>query len=304
MGRTLFDRANGYREALMDAVRFARFSGPPDSAVPNELDDTALETQLVKDYHRVEKGLSLREPKRPFGAAVEARLARLLPAGLQSDSSHAAAAAGHGVIALDALRQWNDESRVSDEVAPVPAPFAGESPATVSQRFTSRRSVRDYDLSRVVPSDVLDAALDCFQSAPSVCNRQAARLHLYRDRGMIERLLELQGGGSGFSRDVPYVAVLTARLSLFSGAGERNQAWIDGSLAGMAFVSGLHEMGVSSCMLNWSKRNVHSAKLRNLTDIPEEEEIMCLIAFGYAREGARVARSPRRRRDDVVVSWR
>ena len=65
-------------EFVQDASRYRRFAAESGRS-PSRMTDSQLEAQLTKDYHRVEKGLALREPRRPFGAEVEARLNKYLP---------------------------------------------------------------------------------------------------------------------------------------------------------------------------------------------------------------------------------
>src|SRR5690606_13272847 len=97
----------------------------------------------------------------------------------------------------------------------------------------TRRSVRAFDTDRDVDMEIIDEALRIFQQTPSVCNRQAARLHIYRDRRKIIELLGIQAGSAAFRDRVPYLAAVTSDQRLFTGAGERNQSLIDGALAAM-----------------------------------------------------------------------
>lgn len=69
--------------------------------------------------------------------------------------------------------------------------------------------------------------------------------------------------------------------------------WIDGALFGMTFVYSLESLGVQTCMLNWSEPWKKSQALRKAAVIPNDEEILFMVAMGFAGGDARFARSPR-----------
>jgi len=160
--------------------------------------------------------------------------------------------------------------------------------------FESRHSLRNFDRERPVTEETLSAAARWASRTPSVCNRQAGRVHVYQDRETIDRLLRLQAGNAGFGETVPTLIAFTVESKLFAGANERNQRWIDGALYAMTFNWALHAVGVEGCMLNWSKPNGASVSARKIGGIPDSEDIICLMAVGYPATGkVRVARSPR-----------
>ncbi|KNH23246.1 hypothetical protein ACU18_00050 [Arthrobacter sp. ZBG10] len=130
--------------------------------------------------------------------------------------------------------------------------------------------------------------------APSVCNRQSWKTHLYTEQADIEKLLSHQSGNRGFGHTARGLLVVTADARLFSGSGERNQRWVDGGLFAMSIVWAMHGLGINSCMLNWSKGNSASEALRRDSGIAPQEDIIVMIALGYAMPDHRVARSPRR----------
>lgn len=289
-------------ESLVDRQRHARYMTPADAAFTPNLSDRHLETQLTKDYHRIEKGLAMPAPKRPFGSAVESRLTALLPVADRSNDPLVQKAAARAREALSALEAWNIAGSADTDIAPIadqsrPMPAKNE----LEDWFNSRHSMRDFDPSHAVDNHLLATAASWSRKTPSVCNRQAGRVHVFQDRETIAELLKVQAGNAGFGQTVPTLVVFTAESTLFAGTGERNQRWIDGALFAMTYTWALHGLGVHSCMLNWSKRNAHSKVARRIGDIPDSEDIICFLAIGYPRNGqSRVARSPRRDIDDVL----
>ena len=285
------------REGAHDTWRTLRWSSRVDNAfTPN--DRWSLECQMTKDYHRVEKGLALASPKRPFGEAVLARLS----SGTQSLEA-GSVLQKQVMSAADALAAWNSSAKIDDKVAPVLAQIAAPKDASIPSDnwFRSRHSVRNFSKSTIPnTAEVTEAIALASSSTPSVCNRQAWRAYVATDPLRVRHLLSLQNGNAGFRDSVPAVVVFTASRRLFAGAGERHQMYVDGALFAMSTAWVLHARGLSSCMLNWSMGNSHSADLREAVGAEPDEEIIAMMAVGYAAIDARVARSPRRRSEDVV----
>ncbi|OFR90820.1 MULTISPECIES: nitroreductase family protein [Micrococcus] len=276
-------------EHTADMRRSIALSSTPEVGFGRDLRPHSRDTQLIKDYHRIEKGLAMPAPKRPFGSALEHRIDGLLdPASMDDDLVR------NVTSARAALSRWNDEGVVDEEIAPLGPELRALDREAVEAFVFSRHSVRNFDRSRPVPHEILDHAAELAMTSPSVCNRRAGRIHLYCEDELVEHILRLQRGNMGFGQTVGQLAVVTVNSTLFAGAGERNQKWIDGALVAMSFVWALHAHGVGACMLNWSKSNAMSARLREVADIPVREDIICVIALGYPAAGYRVARSPRR----------
>lgn len=140
----------------------------------------------------------------------------------------------------------------------------------------------------------------CAASSPSVCNRQPWKVRVFEGADVAD-MLKYQNGNRGFRENVPMLAVISVELAHFSGAGERNQAWIEGGIFSSSLVWVLHALGLESCMLNLSITNAAADALRTAAGIPASEVPIMMIAFGYGAEGHRVARSPRRELDSVLV---
>ena len=288
------------REVLLDGWRYQRATTPKRRATSQETRGDQHEARLTMDYHRIEKGLALPQPKQPFGAAVRERMVDLLAETPPPNSEgRYVELAEQAVSALD---QWNAEGEIESSVTPLLSdPFAGISPDEAIRFFGSRHSVRNYDPSRVPSTSELADGVALASNTPSVCNRQAFRVHFYRDRDEIDAILRIQNGATAFAQTVPALGVVTARRAMFVGPDERNQRWVDGGLFAMTLVWAFHALGLSTCMLNWALPNVSSNRLRELAGIPNGEDIVVLIAIGHAAEGARVARSEKRSIDDLGI---
>lgn len=286
-------------EFYLDAFRYMKHSSPRDGVVGRGDSSTKLEAQITKDYHRVEKGLTLPNPRRPFGVDVHKRLSTLVPEAKRRNPE--AAYVGYAEDALSALSTWNDSGSIDDLVSPsVTEDAPGLDSNDMHRFFSSRRSVRNFDPARPVEREKLSLATKWALNTPSVCNRQAGRVYYFTDKSEVENVLRLQNGNAGFRSSVSAVAVVTVDSRLFTGATERNQRWVDGGLFAMTLVWALHGVGLHTCMLNWSATNKSSQKLRQATGIEGHEDIVVLIAIGHADRGHRVARSERRHLEEVM----
>lgn len=301
-GWIVLSRARLFREFIRDARRYSRLSTPTARWELNRLTGGNLECQVTKDYHRIEKGLAFASPRRPFGEDARSRLQDAFGADPQLRAGNAAYVS-YAADALVALDDWNARGVESETVTVLGSalPKSTLSAAEAEGFFASRRSVRNFDSKRPVDLAVVAKAVDLAGNAPSVCNRQGWRAHYFSDYADVQRLLTHQSGNRGFGESIPGLLIVTADVRMFSGTGERNQRWIDGSLFAMSVVWALHALGASTCMLNWSKDNADSARLREAADIPTDEDVIAMIAVGYPQPGFRVARSARRALDEVLI---
>jgi nitroreductase len=175
-------------------------------------------------------------------------------------------------------------------------PFESET----AQRFMlSRHSVRQFD-GRPVPHDVLQNAVRIAQQAPSVCNRQSARVFVSTDRSKMDDMLRLQNGNRGFGDRLGAVIVVASDMRAFTSMGERNQCWVDGGIFAMSLALALHSLHVGACMLNWSVEPGRDRALRRLLQLDDNYAIITMMGAGYPPDSLVVAASPRRRTESII----
>lgn len=294
--RSARDQYELVREFLRDARRYVRHSiprGGPDRF--DTFDGMYLDAATTRLYHRIEKGLTHPVPKRPFGDSVASRVSRAI-ASPGATGEHQHFFVEHARRALDALDRWNADGEVTEDIAPLGSalPTNPLDPATLATFLESRHSVRSYDPDRPVDRAVIEEAVRLAGTAPSVCNRQAARAYYFDDRADIARVLSVHEGSAGFGKLLPGLFVVTYDLRAFEAPRERNQGWIDGGLFAMTLLLSLHGLGLGAIPLNWSRRNEASDLLREKAAIPEHENIVMLVGVGHPAPEHRVARSARR----------
>lgn len=272
----------------------------------------ALTARIVKDAHRIEKGLALPEPKPWFGEAVIERLVvnvERLPSQDSDEVRHArsmaTAAVGAYFEAFDnsdhTAPGWTDGVRRRLMSEPnhtaggvKPASREVQDPVeSINEFLQSRESIRNFSDKQVAVDDLRSAA-DIAAQSPSVCNRQGTVVTCFPRGQEANRLLKHQNGNSGFGDRASHILLITHDLSVMMTAGERNQAFVDGGLYAMTLIYALQARGIGSCCLNWSSTASQDAALRAELKLPPEHVVIMMIAIGYPAEGCTVAVSSTR----------
>lgn len=283
----------------------------------------ALSSELLFQYHKLEKGMCMPGERRFFGydpaISTLSLLARWRQVGFSTQDRIYLGA----VETLRAYRQRVDEapiestkhlrSKLDAELSEhkqvhlelqTPYPFTcGGSEGVFSALellATQRRSVRSFQ-PQAVDVALVQRAARVAQLSPSACNRQPWRLHHYIDRTSINTMLELQNGNRGFGHTIPTLLVLTSDARSFFDASERHEPYIDGGLFAMSLVLALQAQGIASCCLNWCVEPAQDLAAHHVGHIPANERIVMYIAAGYANDTALVPRSPRREINNVLV---
>lgn len=157
----------------------------------------------------------------------------------------------------------------------------------------SRKSIRDFN-GEIISFQEIEQVINLANSAPSVCNRQSSKVYLTNDKEKIDGILKIQGGFTGYEKNVKQILVLVSNKNYFYSIGERNQMYIDGGIYLMNLLYSLHFYGIAACPANWGKCVSDDKKMRKYLDIPMQEQIICLIPIGYARNEISYANSERR----------
>ncbi|MFS1981829.1 nitroreductase family protein [Vibrio lentus] len=276
-------------------------------------DKKSIESWILQDKHRIEKGLSLAKPKTHFGQDVLIRL----DSNLETYKNHFGVNDVYN-IGLGAFKAYyiyhesindlpdfllelksvkNIKNIDNDKINSVGVgSFRDLPPVMGFDDFKSfvdgRHSCRYFDLSQEVSDFELKEIMDVAVKAPSVCNRQHWYAHFYSGE-FVSKLLKLQNGNRGFTENVGQIAIITSDLKAFYTPHERHQPFTDGGLFAMNLMYAMHAKGVSSCALNWCNLFRQDNKMYNLTGIPKSEAIVMIIAFGYPHVDSNFAKSPR-----------
>jgi len=284
-----------------------------------------ISSELLFQYHKLEKGLVMPGPKRLFGLAPARATMALISKWQSTEVVDEKDSIYRGAIGTlqsyyDRIVDFKlDENNViTDELSNFLATHHCEragyntpceiiqldaAEANYSEQFSllmnARRSVRTFS-DELVAGDVLENVVRISQLSPSACNRQPVKVTIVSDSILKQKLLSHQNGNAGFGHLAPHIAVISTDASCFFGATERHEPYVDGGLFSMSFILALKSHNISSCCLNWCVRPKTDKAAHKLLGLEPSLRIIMLIAIGYAPEYTPVPRSPRRDLDDVL----
>ena len=159
----------------------------------------------------------------------------------------------------------------------------------------NRQSCRNYDESRPVEQEKLEAILRAVQLAPSACNGQP--YHLTVCRGETAKAVAAACTGMGLNKfavqapilivisEMPYVKS-AARGAKVKGNDYRS---IDIGIAAAYLTAEAAAQGLATCILGW----LDDAKIRTICDL--EHPVRLVITLGYAKEDEKLR--PKKRKD-------
>lgn len=285
-------------------------------------DRVTLSSELLFQYHKLEKGLVMPGAHRMFGGepalATVALCWRWIQAGhprtdpvfvgaMETLAAYQQRVEAEQLertgLVMPHVRQLMLEVVERDAALqtprPLPRPADGLRFSSFAELAQARRSVREF-LPDLVRHELIEQAVKSAQLSPSACNRQPCRVYLVNDPEKKRTLLSYQNGNRGFGHLVPHVAIVTAEERSFFDASERHEPYIDGGLFAMSFILALRDQGVASCCLNWCVPPGNDRVVHEIFGIPWSQRIVMLLAIGYAPERCMVPRSPRRDTADVL----
>ena len=321
--RTIYLRELLYRHLRRsysyDRARFEAHS----AVVRRDWSQDNLAALVTMDYHRIEKGMTLKDPKLGYAS-------RWISSQFIKNLNRYIASKGDGdelaLTALNVLRAYRDFHIKNNY--PMPKIFAeidelenrfrgrhcpnggvklttrdqilGHGMKEFAQFLRSRHSIRHFSSEPVSP-DLIVEAVSLAQSTPSVCNRQGWKVYAINTPAAIARALAVQNGNDGFGHQLNTVLVVTCDLTRLLTIGERNQGWIDGGMFCMTLVLALHSRGLGTCCLNLSLDHEQDIELRKAVPIALHESPVMMIAVGHLPETLSVAQSARRPLAEVLT---
>lgn len=285
-------------------------------AGPDANDAIAVKAQVTFYAHQIEKGLSHSDFRYGFGKKALANLSRALNKLRKLDREYenneaycSAISALHEYIVRHDTANYDiaDVQRLFDSSvwsAAVDADDDNGGSVTVSSSVKvrngeltfqelahERHAIREYSDAPVTLEELTEA-IDLARTAPSVCNRQAARVHVIQNANLIAQALKLQGGFNGYAMPSALLLV-TADNRSFLNVYEHNEGFIDGGLFGMQLLMSLEVVGLAACPLNTVMSVETEDKARALLHIPRSENFIMYITVGHYPEQIRLCKSQR-----------
>ena len=277
---------------------------------------------LRRNIHRLEKGLIMQPRRHLFGEGYIEETVNYFSLCLQENIltsseqiwAHSVLTEYFSVVSSSSITdnaRWNFSSILNDQLIqksdiqfkPITHSALESSKVTFDdfKSLCSRRHSVRWFAPVPVPEECLKAAIDVAATAPSACNRQPLKFHIFNDP---ERAREIGGipmGTAGFSHNFQCVVVLVGDLSAYPFEKDRHIIYIDGALAAMQFQLALETLGLSTCTINWPDVERHEIKMARALNLSPYQRPIMLIAVGYADDGTRVPYSSKKSSADIMV---
>ncbi|MFQ6126340.1 MAG: nitroreductase family protein [Candidatus Heimdallarchaeota archaeon] len=165
----------------------------------------------------------------------------------------------------------------------------------IYEKITNRRTIRKY-LRKEVPKEVLENCVDAARLSPSGANRQRLKYVIVNDQKLLKEVFcTLSWAGylpdyQPSEEEMPsaYVVILLDKtISMDPGH--------DAGIAAMSISMVAYDAGLGSCILG----SINRAKLRKILNVPEDLDIVLVVAIGYPAERPVVDKI----KDDDIKYW-
>ena len=277
---------------------------------------------LRRNIHRIEKGLCM-VPRKPIFAAgyIEETVREFeICMSFQSieDTEYEWV---HDVLKhyfsvveqtseINAAKKIFDRARkdINRSIKTKKIPFAYKRKDTADIKFDdfktlceNRHSVRWFRSKRV-PIHIIEQSIEVAVTAPSACNRQPFKFHIFDDPKQAKIIGSIPMGTTGFAENFQCIIVVVADLSAYPFEKDRHIIYIDSSLATMQLLLALELHGLSSCVINWPDIERHERQMAQKLQLETYQRPTMLISVGYAKQEGMIPFSDKKSLKDVV--WR
>lgn len=288
-------------------------------AIKRNSEKEKLASYLQKQFHVIEKGLALPEPRPGFGRAKIDDIITNAVAYIQNYGFDSLMLSLNTTLEeylvfnkeneqdfntpfYSRIIQFTKKHKANNKTGGTKIVNKKQVLKTIDIDFESflksRNSVRDFSKEPVNTTDVVDA-VSLAKFAPSVCNRQGWHVHLYENKDKIQALLTLQNGNRGFSDSINKLIIITGDTHAFT-KYESNQIFIDGGIFTMNLMLALHAKGIGSIALNTDIPYVIEKRMKKEGAIPEHERLIMYLGIGMLKDEYKVAVSHRKDTKDIV----
>lgn len=300
---------------MLEAYHFFKLLVKYNASINTDRDIAKMQYTLLRENHTIEKGLSMRNPRKGFGQKkvlnLLIRLDKYVTLYYNKDKEfvdyllstihyYITYTKQTGVDISDIELKFNtllnrlDNHTYKNIVSGIKPETKEHILSECNKNFESllysRHSLRYFE-NTLLTKEVLEKALSLAQQTPSACNRQGWKTHIFQGENS-HKLIEWQGGCHGFEDQVNTSILVTTDLRAFL-FYEVHQAYVDGGLYAMNLINALHSLGIGTIPLSVA---FGYDKLDNLSqfDIPRNEIPIVIIGAGYILDNFNVAVSSRK----------
>ena len=284
----------------------------------NKNKDTLLGAITI-DYHRLEKGLTLKEVKPKFGMWFIPSLINNIIEFKKKYGDHIVIEAA--LAAISSYLDFHKKNKIeiielNEFLIQLNSFFPGLSnkPSVLKlniedilkitsrynfEEFTnSRHSIRSFSNDKL-DIELIKKAVKIAIKTPSVCNRQPWRVYYIKGE-KVQKLLKYQNGNNGFHNEIKNLVIIVGKLSYMQQPSERHQIFIDGGMFSMSLIYAFHSQNIASCALNWCVNPKTDKLLRTTISIEKDEEPIMYIAIGMMNKETLVTKSPRLEPENIL----
>ena len=159
----------------------------------------------------------------------------------------------------------------------------------VYEAIKSRRTVRDYKPDPI-PEDLLHKILQCARWSPSSSNTQKWSFIVIRDRETLENLGNIATQG-------PFIGQAPLAIAVVMDEAPRPQLDAGRALQQMELMA--WSEGVGMCFVGVREAAQQTA-VKELLGIPENMELITLLAFGYRADIPKPSGTPRKPMSEII----
>ncbi|WP_276481358.1 nitroreductase family protein [Paraflavitalea pollutisoli] len=156
-----------------------------------------------------------------------------------------------------------------------------------------RRSVRWF-LDKQVPRELIDKAILVANQSPSACNRQPFEFRVFDNPEMVKEVAKLPMGTKGYEHSIQTMIVIVGNLDAYYDERDRHVIYIDASLASMSLMLALETLGLSSCAINWPDLEPRERKMEKFLALNKHQRPIMCLGIGYPDPEGMVAFSEKR----------
>ena len=164
-----------------------------------------------------------------------------------------------------------------------------------------RQSCRNYDATRPVEKEKLDAILMVARLSPSACNGQPYHITVCEGNAAVAVAKATMGMGMNkFSSDAPLILVLSEEPYVKSAAvgaklKKNDYRSIDIGILSAYITAEAESQGLGSCILGWFDND----KIKNICGL--SGDVRLVITLGYAKEGDKLRPKKRKNIEELVT---
>ena len=274
---------------------------------------------ILQTAHRLEKGMTIRNPKALWGFEKAEALAALLYKEKNKENKDAfAVKTGEAVLAAYIAYKENSDSeeeikRVSllkENIGKYNLDLNLDAKAggvlsveksdmifedgKIEDLFNKRHSIRDFS-DTPVSEEEIKKAIDLASGAPSACNRQPTKVYVINSD-------QRKAAGANDDYYADKYLILSGCISAFS-ITEFNDWIVNASIFAGYLILAFQSLGLGACVCRKSlvAPSKYNNNIRKLCNIPDNEQIVLEIAIGNYKDGNTVPVSNRKKSEDIIV---